>query len=104
MGTGKETYYGPSPNAEMTLDEVLPPEILVHTHSSVKLKIVPPLVFCKRGLCKNKNVYLSRDKDKEKVLSTALHELQHAIQTEENFKGFFETFYQKILWSLEGSK
>ena len=90
LGTGKETYYGPSRNAEMTLDEVLDfPEIFdaYPQFRKIKVKPVPPLSLFVKGAYdpKTKTMYLSRDKDKEKVLSTALHELQHAIQTEENF-------------------
>ena len=90
LGTGKETYYGPSRNAEMTLDEVLDfPEIFdaYPQFREIKVRPVPPLSLFVNGAYdpKTKTMYLSRDKDKEKVLSTALHELQHAIQTEENF-------------------
>lgn len=84
------TYYGPSRRKDMTLDEVLDfPEIFEAYPQFRQIKVKPTPIF---SLFLNgaydprlKTMYLQTGKDKEKVLSTALHELQHAIQTEEAF-------------------
>jgi hypothetical protein len=87
------TYYGPSrrfKGKDMTLDEVLDfPEIFEAYPQFRQIKVKPTPLFSLflNGAYdpKLKIMYLKTDKDKEKVLSTALHELQHAIQTEEAF-------------------
>lgn len=86
----KGTYYGPSRRKDMTLDEVLDfPEIFEAYPQFRQIKVRPTPVFSifTKGAYdpKLKIMYLRTDKDKEEVLSTALHELQHAIQTEEAF-------------------
>jgi len=99
--TKEEKTYGPSArflqqnkNAKITLDQILDfPEIFeaYPQFKNIRVQQVPlsDTLAGTRGAYdpKTKTMYLPISKDRNDVLSTTLHELQHAIQTEEGFYG-----------------
>ena len=96
--TKKEKIYGPSAHFlfynKITLDQILDfPEIFeaYPQFKNIRVQQVPlgNVLEGTRGAYdpKTKTMYLPVSKDKDTVLSTTLHELQHAIQTEEGFYG-----------------
>ena len=93
----EEITYGPKldfSRPEITLDEILDfPEIFeaYPQFKNIRVQQVPLMdtLAGTRGAYdpKTKTMYLPISKNKDTVLSTTLHELQHAIQTEEGFYG-----------------
>ena len=86
-----KTYYGPSVTKKLFLEDVLDfPEIFEAYPQFREIKVEPVpfgMNLQYNGLYDEttKTMYLAPKENKQQILSTTLHELQHAIQAEEDF-------------------
>jgi len=86
-----KTYYGPSVTKKLFLEDVLDfPEIFEAYPQFREIKVEPVpfgMNLQYNGLYDEttKTMYLAPKENKQQILSTTLHELQHAIQGEEDF-------------------
>ena len=98
LNSKEEVIYGPSANflrqQKITLDQILDfPEIFEAYPQFKNIRVqqvsLNDALGGTRGAYdpKTKTMYLPISQNKDTVLSTTLHELQHAIQTEEGFYG-----------------
>jgi len=88
-----KTLFGPgfSSGETLKLDDVLDFPQIFDAYPQLReitVKPVPLMDIDTKGAYdpKTKTMYLRASQDREAVVSTALHELQHAIQTEEDFR------------------